>query len=243
MHLESHGEIALLRMNAGKANAIHVPVLEQLDARLDAVDAPALVLTGYDRFFCAGLDLPALVDLDRDAMRGLMETFERVFLRLFRMPIPVVAAINGHAIAGGCVLALQADYRVMREGDYRIGLNETALAVGLPALVVETLRFHVPAKSYVQVALRGRLFAPAKARRLGLVDEVVADPEARALNRARKLASVPGPGFANVKGSLRALAVARIEEANPAARERWLDTWFSPEARELVRDMVTRLQS
>ena len=109
MNIERSGEVAVLRMRAGKANAIGPAFLEQLGAQLDGLaDAGALVLTGYEGFFSAGLDLPALLALGRAQMSAFIDAFAASMLRVFELPLPVVAAVNGHAVAGGCVLALTA---------------------------------------------------------------------------------------------------------------------------------------
>src|SRR5688572_29188394 len=116
MKIERRGQVALLQMNAGKANALGPAWLESMEKLMDEVlasDARAVVVTGYEGFFSAGLDLPALVGLSREDMVAFMDRFSKTMLRLFELPRPVVAAINGHAIAGGCVCALQCDARIM----------------------------------------------------------------------------------------------------------------------------------
>jgi enoyl-CoA hydratase len=244
MNLERRDDLALLRMRAGRANAINLDLLAALDAALDVFEesnARALVVTGEGRTFCSGLDLPELLRLDRTGVRALMDALHRVLLRLFRLPAPVVAAVNGHAIAGGCALAQAADLRILRRGDFQVGLNETQLGIGLPAIVVETLRSHVPAISHVPVALRGGLFAPDEAVRLGLGDEVADDVEAWALDRARALTQVPAGAYAQVKAGLRAPFVERAEASHAAAIEPWLDCCFSPAARERIGAVVDRL--
>ena len=120
-----------------------------------------------------GLDLPALIDFSTADLTDFIRRFSASMLRVFSLPWPVVAAVNGHAIAGGCVLALQADIRLMASGQSRIGLNEVRLGIGLPAAVVETLRCQVPAASLLPIAAEGGLFLPEEAVRLGLVQEVV----------------------------------------------------------------------
>src|SRR5437588_607334 len=163
MQLERIGEAVLLRMRAGKANAMGPAWLERMEALLDealAARARALVITGYEAFFSAGLDLPTLDGLDDRAMGSFMSGFSRTMLRIFELPMPVVAAVNGHAIAGGCVLALQADVRIGAASDFRMGLNEVQLGIGLPAVVLEALRAQVPAASLLPIALEGRLFSP-----------------------------------------------------------------------------------
>jgi enoyl-CoA hydratase len=156
MNIERSGEVAVLRMNAGKANAIGPAFLQQLGAQLDALgDARALVITGYQAFFSAGLDLPALLALDQDQMSAFIASFGASMLRVFELPLPVVAAVNGHAVAGGCVLAVQCDHRMMADTNGRIGLKEVALGIGLPPVVVETLRSQV----------RPRPWHPSRSRR------------------------------------------------------------------------------
>jgi enoyl-CoA hydratase len=244
MRVERNGQVAIVRMEHGKANAIGSAFLERLVGLLqEAGDARAAVLTGHGAFFSAGLDLPALVNLSRDAMRAQIVAFDAAMLRLFELPIPLVAAVNGHAVAGGCVLALQADVRIAADKDARIGLNEAQLGIGLPAAVVETLRWQVPGSSLAAIALEGRLFSPREALEMGLLHEVVPEGQllSRAIQRAAALAALPPSGVRMVKQSLRreAAAAARANEA--AESERWLDTWFAADTQRLLRETVARL--
>jgi len=245
MRIERRGPVALLWMENGKANAIGPTFLDRLEGLLgDLGDARAAVLTGQGTAFSAGLELPPLIELDRAGMRAFIRRFEAVMLRVFELPIPVVAAVNGHAVAGGCVLALQADFRIAADRDARIGLNETQLGIALPAAVVETLRWQVPATSLSAIALEGNLFSPREAQRLGLVHEVVPEAELvdRAMHRAQILAALSPAGVRMVVQSLRR-EVAALARANGAAEaERWLDTWFSPDAQRVLRQAVARFR-
>jgi enoyl-CoA hydratase len=247
VNLEIHDGVALLTMNAGKANAIGSEWLDRMRRLVEEVsqrEARALVLTGYETFFSAGLDLPSLVSLSRSEMETFIGRFGDLMLELFLLPLPVVAAVNGHAVAGGCVLALQADVRIMADRDARIGLNEVALGIGLPAVVVETLRCQVPAASLLPIAVEGKLLSPGEAHALGLVHEVVAGDRLveRALARARELAALPGPAFRHIKGGIRGPIAERMRSAARDS-ERWVDTWVSPEGQERVRAAVARLAS
>src|SRR2546428_2382376 len=217
MQLERVGEAMLLRMRAGKASAMGPAWLERMEALLDealTARARALVITGYEGFFSAGLDLPTLDGLDDRAMGSFMSGFSRTMLRIFELPMPVVAAVNGHAIAGGCVLALQADVRIGAASDFRIGLNEVQLGIGLPAVVLEALRAQVPAASLLPIALEGRLFSPDEALAVGLLHELApADRlEQRAVGRAMELGALPSPAFAAVKQGLRSAVAQRVPE-------------------------------
>ncbi len=249
MQLERHDELAVLRMNAGKANAINDALLDGLSAQLDAFeasDARALVITGYERFFSAGLDLVSFIDFDRAAMGAFMQRFDAVMLRVFSTSRPVVAAVNGHAIAGGCVLAMQADWRVLAEGKTRFGINETALGIGLPSTVVEPFRDQLAPDAFARACLGGELFDATTSKDLGLVHEIVAadNVETVALAKARALAAIPTAAYAQVKASLRRPAIAAIKAsmASPTDLKAWLDTWYSDDGRRLVSEAVATLK-
>jgi len=178
-------------------------------------------------------------------MKRFIDRFGEVMLRVFRCARPIVAAVNGHAIAGGCVLALQCDWRVMVDApETRIGLNETQLGIGLPSSVLEPLKLAVPPASLVPIAYEGQLFAPERALALGLVHEVcgASELEARAMARARALATVPSTAVAQVKLGLRRAAMETIARVSAEETERWLDTWFSPPARERLHAAVAKLR-
>src|SRR5262245_36299238 len=246
MRCETAGDVAVLRLEGGKANAMNEAFLDGLDCALDALDASparAAVITGYATYFSAGLDLLSLAALSRSEMRTFLAKFHRVMLRVYGCPRAVVAAVNGHAIAGGCVLAMQADHRVAADGAFRIGLNETQIGIGLPPVVVETMRLRLPRASWIEVMAEGRLFTPEEARMRGLVDEVVAADrvEEVALGVARRLAAIPSAAFAQVKASLRGPALRALAADLGPAHEAWLDTWFAPETRRIHAGVLAKL--
>jgi len=176
-------------------------------------------------------------------MREFMERFDEVMLRIFELPQPVVAAVNGHAIAGGCVLALQADVRIGASSDFRIGLNEVQLGIGLPAIVLESLRAQMPPPSLLPIALEGRLFSPEEARSVGLLHEVVAAEglEQRAVAKAMELGALPGAAYAAVKHGLRGPVAQRVRDLAAQDSSRWAETWLGDEARERRRRAIERL--
>ena len=224
-----HGNVALVRLRGGKANAMNERLLEALYATLEEVDdADALVITGDGSAFSAGFALPELIELDREGMTIFMSTFESAMRRVLAFPRATVAAINGHALAGGCVLGLMCDVRLMAAGSAKIGLTEIQLGIGLPSILVEPLRIRVPPTSLGPVALEGRVFTPDEAVRISLIDEVV-DAErliARALEIASARATAPH-AYAQIKRALLAPTLTACDRRREIDRETWLETWFS----------------
>ncbi|MEO7097031.1 MAG: enoyl-CoA hydratase/isomerase family protein [Polyangiales bacterium] len=242
--------VTVMSLAAGKANALDTTLLEAITRTIDAViadGARALVITGDGASFSGGLALPSLIDLDRAGIHALMGTLRVAMQRVLEAPIPVVAAINGNAIAGGCVLALMCDERIMisqgPKAPPRIGLNEAQLGLGLPSVVLEVARARVPVTSYTRVMLEGRLFEPAAALAAGLVDEVVAPEqfEARALERATALAGTEPTAYAQIKRALLRPTLEAIARHDAAESEGWLDTWFSAETQRRLRATVARI--
>src|SRR5688500_10392051 len=207
IEIQREGEIAVLRLRGGRANAMSPVLLAALTRAVDQVmvsDARAAVVVGEGAAFSAGLALPDLIDLDRAAMAAFIDDFATAMRRVLECPMPVIAAVNGHAIAGGCVLALMCDARIAAAGTAKLGLNEVQLGIGLPAVVVEPLRLRVPPSSLTAIALEGRLFSVDDARAAGLVDEVVApgELEPRAVARATELGRASRAAYAQVKRAL-----------------------------------------
>jgi enoyl-CoA hydratase len=235
-HVES---IAILTLNAGKANAINPECLDALASafqRAESDDVRGVVLTGYDRFFSGGLDLVMLYDYDRAQFQRVLDMFNQVFLRVFTFPKPVVAAINGHAIAGGCILALACDMRVMVEEDALIGLNEIRLGLCFPAVALEIARFSIPEQHLAQVLYVGKTYAPEQAKALGLVDALAPRDQLlkQAIELAKQYAEPSSRAYGAIKAALKEPFVRRAEATLAAGADRFLGFWFSPEAKQAV---------
>lgn len=246
MEIQRQGEVAVVSLRAGRANAMDEGFLRgllRLFDELESSDARAAVLTGYDTYFSAGLALPSLLGLDRQKIASFMALFETAMRRVFASPLPVVAAVNGHAIAGGCVLALECDLRLIADSPIKIGLNEVQLGIGLPATVIEPLRLQVPASSHLPIAVEGNLFAPSEAKQLGLVHEVVPPSEllSRSIERARSLTRGSREAVAQVKHALRGPSLERMEKASAPQLEEWVNAWFSSAAQERVANAVAQI--
>lgn len=235
--------ILTLRLAHGKASAMDVELLETLVREMDAIDdARALIVTGTGSIFSAGVDLFRVVDGGAeyvDRFVPLLCTFVR---RMFALPIPVVAAVNGHAIAGGGVMTLAADYRLMAEGSGRIGVPELVVGVPFPAAPLEVVRFAVSPERVQALVYTGRTLLPQEALAHGLIDEVAAPDAlpARAQEVAAQLASLPRDVFAMTKQALRAEALERMERAE-VYDGRVHAAWSAPETHERIREYMARI--
>jgi enoyl-CoA hydratase/carnithine racemase len=240
---EDRGAIAVLRMAHGRANALDPEVLRALSGALEAAaDAPALVLTGTGAMFSAGVDLKRLAASGPDYPGELIPALVDCFARFFYHPRPVVAAVNGHAIAGGCVLACCADRRLMARDAGRIGITELLVGLPFPALAFEVMRFVAAPQHFPALVYSGATFPPDEAHGLGLVDEVVA-PAAlldRAVADARTLALLSPQAFTVTKRQLRLDITERMKKHGRRIDAEASKIWASTKATETIRDYVAR---
>jgi enoyl-CoA hydratase len=241
------GDVAVLGLELGRGNAIGHPFIDAMLAALDDVErsgARAVVITGQGKVFCGGLDLVTIWDYDRAAMGDFVDAFERMFTRVLAFPRPLVAAVNGHALAGGCILAMAADLRVAAPGPYQIGLNEVAIGIPFPAAPYEIAVRATPRAARAAVLVQGRRFSPEEAVAAGIVHRLAGDRGVvvDAIEEAQRFAASAPEAVADTKADLVARALARIEATRAAKRERFLDRWSSPEARSRIGALRAQLQ-
>jgi enoyl-CoA hydratase len=234
--MRSRPTVALVRLHCGKANAIDESLLDTLENELERAlegGARAVVLTGYDRYFSAGLNLTGLPDT-REGMRAFAERFDRGLLHLYQFPLPVVAAVNGHAVAGGCILLSACDLRIGAEGDYRIGVSEVEIGVAFPSVALALIQNAVHPSWTTEVILGARLMDPHEALRSGLLHEL-SEPEeliGRATTRAEQLAAKPQPAFQITKRALHAGVLRNVEWQQDDSNRHFVETWFSEPVRK-----------
>lgn len=248
LEAEDHGAgVRELRLARPPANALDPGLVAALVAAVGAAPgegARALVLSAGPKLYSGGLDVPALVALDRAAMGRFLGDFLALLRAIATSPIPIVAAITGHAPAGGAVLAIHCDYRVMAEGDFRIGLNEVAVGLPLPRVIHSTLVRLIGPAAAEKLAVAGALVPAAEALRLGLVDELVA-PEAvveRAVGKARELLALPARAMAATRQMARQDLAESFAREERATWEAFVDDWFTDETQATLRALVDRLK-
>jgi enoyl-CoA hydratase len=209
--------VAVLRMAHGPVNAMDLELCQALAERFRELvtdPAGAVVVTGSDRAFSAGVDLKRCTAGGDEYVEKFLPALADAFRAAFALPKPVVAAVNGHAIAGGCVLAACADVVLMAEGVARIGVPEIKVGVPFPRIALEVLGVAVGERGMRELVTGARTYLPEEAARLGLVHEVVPSGElaARALAAAAAMAGdFPPDTFATTKGQLRRGALERTD--------------------------------
>ena len=237
-------DIALLSMRHGKANAMDVEFCEVLASHFLALGSDpcrAVVIVGQGRIFSAGVDLMRIVDGGQAYVERFLPALSAMFNAVFECPKPVVAAINGAAIAGGCVLACAADHRVLAEGA-RTGVPELKVGVPFPMSALEIMRFTVEHR-YLQSVLYGAAtFAGDAAMQRGLADELAAPEQVleRAITLSKSLAELPPKAFALTKRALRATTIEHIRREGPACDQEALTQWASAETASAIRAYIEK---
>ena len=230
------GGVRVLVLDRPPANAIDDTLLADLEgACRDAAADPAVravVVTGSGRFFSGGFDL-GTASQDRTIENRTSRLYRDAHLALLRLPKPTVAMVNGHAIAGGFVIAAACDYRLGVEGDWKLGLNEVAIGASYPKVAIEIVKLRLSHARVCEVALGAALYPASQAVRLGLVDELLpaAAFEETVMRRAARLAAFPREAYADTKAELVAEAVARVEAESEETAARRMAIWRSEESR------------
>jgi Delta3-Delta2-enoyl-CoA isomerase len=221
-------------------NALGIEVMRGLIAQIEGAGSQPILLRGAGSTFSAGLNLKQVAALDPPQMLDFLNTLETMLEKLYVHPAPVVACINGHAIAGGCVLALCADLRVASDDpEIRIGLNEVALGLEFPPKLLKIVKRRIPSHLRERLLLEAGLYAPQTALRLGLVDELATNVEAAARAALAALAAHPAGAYAATKTSLRP-SIALDAEEEAAYRTHLVPAWCTPEVKERVRAVLNR---
>ena len=232
LDIEQHGDVALVRIDRPPANAIDLELLRESEGFLDdlaAAEPSAVVLTGQERFFSAGLDLKAAPRLDAEGQREMVSRVNRMFAGWYAFPRPVVCAVNGHAVAGGLILALCGDYRVgSTEG--KLGLTELRAGIPYPAAASAIVKAELAPPAARLLVLHAELVEPPTALEYGVFDELAApdDVVERALVVAGELGELPAIAYGRIKHQLRAQTI-EYTTAVASGVDPMNESWLSEE--------------
>ena len=203
VNFEINERVALIQLDDGKKNAITLEAANQVLAALEEAEASAdaMVLAGRSGAFCAGFDLTTMTSGDQNAIGKLAGAGARILLRLYGTGKPVVAACTGHAFTIGALWLLACDTRIGEEGDYRFGMNETAMGMVLPGWAMEPLKARLNPNLFLPIVAQSLTLGPAEAVTAGFLDRLVPSGQAleTALATAQELAKLPASAYAGNK--------------------------------------------
>ncbi|MGH9367420.1 MAG: enoyl-CoA hydratase/isomerase family protein [Thermoanaerobaculia bacterium] len=243
VRVERRDEVSVVTLDRPRANAFNRELVGALSAAFTAsAGAGAVVLASSSAgMFSAGWDLPALIELDRAAFGQFVSAYCDLVRQVFAFERPVVAAIGGHAIAGGLILAAAADERLAAQGKGELGLSEVLLGVCVPACLLEIFRHAVGPRQMERLAATGENLSVERALSIGLLDRIVPAESLleEAVARARGLAGRPSEAHVAIKRRCRAAALARFDQARGG--DPFLDFWFSEDAQDRIRALVAKL--
>lgn len=236
--------IARIAMARGKVNAINEKVVEELTERLNGLArdpaVKSVVLTGTGKFFTFGFDIPEFLSYPREDFIRYLTKFTDLYRLIFMYPRPVIASLNGHTIAGGCMLAIACDYRIMVTGKARISLNEINFGSSLFAGSVELLKMWLGQRRAEVAAYTGAMYSAEEALKLGLVDKVCteAELESETQKAAREFGEKDSAAFASIKRLLRSQPAEAIRAGERQSILEFVNIWYSEKTWKNLQDKV-----
>jgi 3,2-trans-enoyl-CoA isomerase len=236
-------EIATITLRRGKVNALNEPMVEEIGDSFRTLETDSevksIIFTGNGKFFSFGFDVPEFLRYPKKDFVRYLEKFTNLYSYLFQFPKPIVAALNGHTIAGGCVLATACDFRVMVSGKGKIGLNEITFGAPFFAGSAEMLRFCVGSRNAQSILYSGAMYSAEEAFGLGLVDQVSSEDalaqDARQV--ATELGEKDSPAFASIKKILRKPAAEEMVKHERDYILEFTDMWYSETTWEKLKEI------
>jgi len=232
------GDVVTVTIARPKVNALNEELVDELYECFGKLandkGVKAVILSGQGSFFSFGFDVPGFMDYNKRAFERYVKKFSKLTQRIFIYPKPVIAGLNGHSIAGGSILALSCDYRVMLKGKAKIALNELTFGSTIFSSVAEYLRFAVGSNNAQKVLYSGKMYTAEEALSLGLVDEAVTQRSFRsALNRvALEYGTRDKKVYLSVKKLLRSEIYKKIEKNEKRTISEFVDIWYSKSTRK-----------
>jgi 3,2-trans-enoyl-CoA isomerase len=240
--------LAIITLDRGKSNALNREMISELNEMLKSIagdpNIGGAIVTGKENFFSAGLDLIELYNYSETEATSFWNLFLDFVATMTAFKKPLVAAINGHSPAGGCVIALACDYRIMAEGKYIVGLNEVPVGIIVPNSIFQLYAFWLGQASASRSLLEGKLFSPEEALQIGLVDEL-ANPASiltAAERKIRKYMAMERNTWGQSKLNIRKDIIAATASDQKTELDVMLQQWWSPATRSILKTIIDNLQ-
>lgn len=245
--MERRRKVVEVKLSRGVTNSLNLALVNQLRGCLielrESPDYQSLVLSSHnDKFFSIGFDIPELFKLDKEDFRVFYQAFNRLCMDLYAFPAPTIAAVTGHAVAGGCILALCCDYRFIAEGRRLMGLNEIKLGVPVPYPGDCILRQIVGSRHAREMMSTGAFYRPRELLAMGVADRVLPLGQVvqQSTDKAERLATLPGEPFKTMKCNRIASVKAEVQEHLVEREKRFVDCWYSEETRKRLKEAAKK---
>ena len=245
--VEQHGWVTLAKLNHGVTNSLNPNIVYELEAvlrrvREDEAVKGLVLASSNEKFFSIGFDIPELFEMSKEDFKGFYRLFNRICMDLFTLPKPTVAAMTGHAIAAGCILALCCDYRFMAQGHKLMGLNEVKLGLPVPYLPDRLLHALAGIRRAREMMESGEFYPAEKAFEMGIVDKIlpVENVVSAAVKHADSIGALPKVGYKIIKQN-RVEVIAEAVKAREDQKETvFIESWYSNEARERLKAAIKK---
>mgnify|MGYP001828514770 FL=1 len=248
LEITDHGMVREIRIARPPANALSVDLVEKLTQALMTAgeEAGAVVVSGLPGMFSAGLDVPQLLQFERSDISRFWQIFLRLLKTIAEMPVPTAFAMTGHAPAGGIVMAIFGDYRIMPRGNFKTGLNEVQVGLAVSSPILGAVVRAVGPHTAVRILVAGELMDSEKALRIGLIDELAADSDqvvARAIEWCEQHLALPHLAMTTTREMARSDLRDLFDDRSELGVEKFVDIWFSDATQATLKALVDRLGS
>ncbi len=240
-------KIAICSLNRGVTNALNRNIIQVIHDELDKFgkmqDIHGVILTSSNsKFYSIGLDIPELFPLSIEEFTDFFQNFSQLCVKILSFPKPVITTIPGHAIAGGCILALACDYRYAKEGNLKMGLNEIKLGVPVPYIAECILKDLIGINTTRNVCETGEFFKPKELLTMGLIDEIVPENNLNdhAIAKINQISNHPLGAYTKIKEIRNEQILERFEKNYQKTTEEFVELWYSPITRKKLKEAMTK---
>lgn len=240
---EEKENIGIIKLNNGITNAIDIDLVKDFEKNLNIAEKnfKGLIITGNEKFFSMGFNLPKLLKLDRKDFENFYIAFNELILKLYTIPIPTISVIEGHAVAGGFIIAIATDYR-LAVSDKKMGLNEINLGVPVPLFAIEILERLTDKRTSTNLLFTGELIKTQEALKYQIVDEIFPPEEiqTKAIDKLKSLTNKPRKAFEYTKKLITGPIKEKYKKYQDLDKEIFLESWHSEEAQTILKETAKK---